>query len=408
LKNGQGVQGPEIRRFEELFAQYHQTTQAISASFGRMAFYYILRALDLPQGSEVIFPALTFWVIPEIARVCGLRPVFIDVDPDTFNMDAAKIEEVISPRTRAIVPTHIYGQPCDMARILNVARRHNLIVIEDCAHALGATYDNRKAGTFGDAAFFSFQMLKGLNAFGGGMAIAGDSKLANRIREEAEREAWPDPSDVRKRILTSQVIRGLISSTGFTFGLFVPFYISSFLGHRDLSYLLWEKIRPLHPLPPSYRRRFTNAQAIVGLKGLEHLDEFNRRSRGNAAQLTQGLSGIKSIKTPAVLPNAVSTFYQYCIQTSDSQRLSRLAIRRGIDIEIMHVDICNSLPLFSEHARDCPNAEATASTLQLPVYASLRREQIDRILAVILEASVQLPPVTASVPPASIASFGSR
>src|SRR5215475_2394856 len=147
-----------------------------------------------------------------------------------------------------------------------------------------ATHDNRKAGTFGDAAFFSFQLLKGLNAFGGGMAITNDSSLAKKIRAEAEGEAWPESSEVRKRILTGQVIRALTSETGFTFGLFIPFYISSFLGHRDLSYLLWEKIRPLSPLPSSYRRRFTNAQAIVGLKGLEKLEEFNTRSRKNAAQ----------------------------------------------------------------------------------------------------------------------------
>jgi dTDP-4-amino-4,6-dideoxygalactose transaminase len=190
--------------------------------------------------------------------------------------------------------------------------------------------------------------------------------------------------------------------------LFIPFYVSSYLGQRDLSYLLWEKIRPLNPLPPAYRKRFTNAQAIVGLMGLDKLDEFNKRSRDNAAQLTRGLSEVRSIRTPKVLPNVSSTFYQYCIRASDSQQLSRLAIRRGIDIEIMHVDICNVLPLFSESARGCPHAEGTAHTLQLPVYASLEREKIDRILRVIIEASQQLPPVEAAAPPASIASFGSR
>jgi len=399
LKNGHGVQGPQIRRFEERFAEYHQIKEAVTASFGRMAFYYILRAFDFPAGSEVIFPALTFWVIPEMARVCGLRPVFVDIDPDTFNMDPRKIEDVISPATRAIVPTHIYGQPCDMARILGVARRHNLAVIEDCAHALGATYDNRKAGTFGDASFFSFQLLKGLNAFGGGMAITNDSSLAGRIRAEAERETWPPALEVKKRILTGQLTRALISEAGFTFGLFIPFYISSYIGHRDLSYLLWEKIRPLNPLPVSYRRRFSNAQAIVGLMGLERLDEFNARSQANAAQLTQGLSHMNSIRIPAMLPNVRSTFYQYCIRASDPERLSRFAIRRGIDMEIMHVDICNTLPLFLESARSCPNAEGTAHMLQLPVYASLRREQIDRILAVIQEVSS---------PAASIASFDPR
>src|SRR5262245_33829763 len=152
LREGRGVQGPEIREFEQRFAAYHGTPGAVTASYGRMAFYYILRALRLPQGSEIIFPALTFWVIPEMARICGLHPVFVDVDSRTFNIDPEKIEQAITPRTRAIVPTHLYGQPCDMSPIISIARAHNLIVIEDCAHALGATYHGTRTGTFGDAA----------------------------------------------------------------------------------------------------------------------------------------------------------------------------------------------------------------------------------------------------------------
>jgi dTDP-4-amino-4,6-dideoxygalactose transaminase len=351
-----------------------------------MAFYYILRALALPPGSEIIFPALTFWVIPEIARRCGLRPVFVDIDPLTFNMDPEKIEDALTPRTRAIAPTHLYGQPCDMARIMSIAHKHDLIVIEDCAHALGATYNGLRTGTFGDAAFFSFQMLKGLNAYGGGVAIAKDAGLAAKIRAEAEREPWAAASEVRKRLLSGQVVRALISRTGFTFGLFIPFFISSFFGHHDVSQFLWEKIRPLDPLPQSYRKRFSNAQAIIALKGLENLDAFNARSRANADYLTKGLTGLESIITPAIFPGAVSTFYQYCIHTSDAPGLSRFAIRRGIDIEIMHVDICTELPLFAEYKRSCPNAERTKNTLQLPVYSSLDRSELNRILEVILEA----------------------
>ena len=397
FKQGRGVQGPEIRLFEERFAAYHGTPDAVTASYGRMAFYYILRALALPPRSEVIFPALTFWVIPEMARSCGLRPVFVDIDPLTFNMDPEKIKAVLTPRTRAIVPTHLYGQPCDMTRIMSAARKHNLIVIEDCAHALGATYNGARTGTFGDAAFFSFQMLKGLNAYGGGMAITNDAGLAGKIRAEAESEPWPTALEVKKRLLSGQVVRALISRTGFTFGLFIPFYVSSFWRHHDVNQFLWEKTRPLNPLPQSYRQRFSNAQAIIGLRGLEGLDAFNARSRANAEHLTKGLAGLQSIITPAVIPGAVSTFYQYCIHASDAARLGRLAIRKGIDIEIMHVDICSELPLFTEYARSCPNAERTKNTLQLPVYSSLDPSELDRILEVILKAATNLPAIPARI-----------
>src|SRR4026207_1932070 len=175
---GELVRGPQIQEFEDRFSQWMGGGYSISASYGRMAFYYILKALDLPAGSEVIFPALTFWVVPEMARVLGLRPVFAAVDPEPFNMDPGAVARVVTDKTRAIVPTHLYGLPCEMDPILDVAARHNLFVIEDCAHSLGGLHRGRPVGTFGDAAIFSFQTLKPLNTYGGGMAVLRDSSLA--------------------------------------------------------------------------------------------------------------------------------------------------------------------------------------------------------------------------------------
>src|SRR4051812_39970697 len=151
---GEFIQGPHIARFEEAFARRLGGGHAIAASYGRMAFYYILKALDLPPGSEIVLPALTFWVVPELARVAGLNVVFADVDPRTFTMDPQALERAVTPATRAVVPTHLYGLACDMDGIMAVASRHGLKVIEDCAHALGATFDGRSVGTFGDAGFF--------------------------------------------------------------------------------------------------------------------------------------------------------------------------------------------------------------------------------------------------------------
>src|SRR6266480_2020971 len=185
FRRGEAIDGPAIAEYEGRFARYHGMDHAVTASFGRMAFFYILQALDLPAGSEIIFPALTFWVVPEIARRAGLRPVFVDVDPATFNIDPAKIEAAITERTKAIVPTHLYGQPCEMTEVMRIAEKHNLIVIEDCAQAAGARYRGRTVGTFGNAAFFSFQLLKGINTYGGGMAVTNDARLAARVREQA-------------------------------------------------------------------------------------------------------------------------------------------------------------------------------------------------------------------------------
>ena len=388
----QAVQGPAISEFEEAFARYHGVPHAITASYGRMAFYYILKSMDFPPNSEIIVPALTFWVVPEIARVAGLRPVFVDINPYTFNIDPEAIERAVNSNTVAILPTHLYGQPCEMDSILRISRKYDLRIIEDCAHAIGATYKGQKTGTFGDAAFFSFQMLKGLNTYGGGMAITANDELAERIRKLAEAEPWPKASDVRKKFLLGTLQRAFISSYGFTFSMFVPFYIASFFGNHDLTRYIWEKIRPLNPFPDSYRRRYTNAQAVMGLKGLEALDSFNAKCRANGERLTEGLKEIRSILPPATIEGSSPVYYQYCIRVSEPAKLSQRAIRKGVDLEIMHVDICNKLELFAP-APSCPAAESTEGTLQLPVYSGLSPQDVDRVLRVIRQATHDMPAI---------------
>src|SRR5437867_959658 len=285
IARGDGLRGPAIQEFEKRFAGYHGMQHAISTSYGRMAFYCILKALELPRDTEIIFPALTFWVVPEMARVLGFRPVFVDIDPMTFNMDPGRRERANTPNTRAVVPTHLYGQPCNMDPIMSIARAHRLSVIEDCAHALGARYKGQRVGTFGDAAFFSFQMLKPLNTYGGGMAITRNDGLAARIRSEAETEPWPSAKHVLRRLVFGNLQRKLIGPYGFTLTMYLAFYIASFFGNYDLSRYLWEKIRPLDPLPDAYRRRYSNAQALVGIRMLDRIDDLNELNRAHAMQI---------------------------------------------------------------------------------------------------------------------------
>ena len=393
FRRGAAVAGPAVAEFESHFAAYHYMDYAIAASFGRMAFYYILRALNLPAGSEIVFPALTFWVVPEMARRAGLRPVFVDVNPATFNLDPAKLEATITERTRAIVPTHLYGQPCEMTEIMRVAERHNLIVVEDCAQAVGARYRGRLVGTFGAASFFSFQLLKGINTYGGGMAMTNDAELAARIRALAEAEPVQTSGDLIKRFLTGYAARIGVSPKGFTFWGFPLQTAASLFGHYDLSKHIWEKIRPLDPFPRIYRQRYSNAQAILGLRALAKLDEFNLRTREHALRYTRGLADCRSIQTPHVGTDVEHVYYQYCIYTSDPERASRRAIRRGVDFETTHVDVCSALSLFAEFAAACPGAEATERALQLPVYARLRPTDVERVLHVVRQVTGDLAPL---------------
>jgi dTDP-4-amino-4,6-dideoxygalactose transaminase len=411
FRRGEAVDGPAIAEYEGRFAEYHGSRHATATSFGRMACYYILRALDLPRGSEIIFPALTFWVVPEIARRAGLQPVFVDVDPTTFNLDPTKIEAAITERTRAIVPTHLYGQPCEMTDIMRLAEKHNLVVVEDCAQAVGARYRGRLVGTFGAASFFSFQMLKGINTYGGGMALTDGGALATRVREQAAGEPPQTAQELARRFITGCAVRSVISPKGYTFWGYPLQAVASIFGHYDLSKHIWEKIRPLDPFPHVYRQRYSNAQAIIGMRGLAKLDEYNARSRAHALLYTRGLMDCRNVQTPRVLADVEHVYYQYCIYTSDPERASRRAIRRGVDFETTHVDVCSTLDLFEEFAADCPGAEATARALQLPVYSRLRTSDVERVLNVVRKVTGDLQPlrqenIEHTTPPNTIAASG--
>jgi perosamine synthetase len=379
-RSGRLIEGPDIARFEAAFEnRLGSGYRAIATSYGRMAFYHILRALDLPAGSEIVVPALTFWVIPELARAAGLRVVFADVDPATFTLDPAAFERAITPGTKAVVPTHLYGLPCDMDPILAIARRHGIAVVEDCAHALGATYRGRAVGTFGDGALFSFQTLKPLNAFGGGLALVRDGRVARKVREAADALPWPDETRVLNRFKVGRAMRTFTRPSIFTMSAFPILWVCSWFDWSPDVYL-WEKIRPLDPLPASYTERFPNVQAAIALAGLSMIDKWTEQTRAHAKAMDAAIAGVSGVQAPAVPEGRTHVYYQYCVYVPDRDQVVCRAIRRGVDIESLHVDVCSELDLFADlHPAPAPGAVKSAGVVQVPVYASLSDAQVARI-----------------------------
>jgi len=377
-RQGQFVRGPQIQEFEAAFAHRLGEGRAIATSYGRMAFFYILKALHLPSGSEVVFPALTFWVIPELARVAGLKPVFADIDPKTFNLDPGAFERAITANTRAVVPTHLFGLPCEMEPILSTARRHRLAVIEDCAHSLGAMYRGRPVGSLGDASFFSFQTLKPLNTYGGGMAFVPDSSLAERVAALAAAEPWPKESRILKRLHMGRLQQIFTRPEVFTFSAFPILWTASWFKARPDVYL-WESIRPLSPLPSAYTERYSNVQAALGLAGLARVEDWTKHSQDHARMMNEALAGLTEVLVPYVSPDRSHVYYQYCVYVPDRDVLVRRSIRRGIDIETLHADVCTDLPLFKDSWNDAPGANRATSVVQMPVYAALSDRQVRRV-----------------------------
>jgi len=377
---GQLVQGPYIEEFEQEFARFLGSgyVRTCSTEYGRTALYFILLAMDLPPGSEVIVPALTFWVVPEIARVAALTPVFADVDPVTFTLCPRAMERAITPNTRAVLPTHLYGMACDMDPILELARRHNLKVIEDCAHSLGATYKDRMVGTLGDASFFSFQAFKPLNTYGGGLAWMRDRDLAKHVAALADAEAWPTEKRVEGILRNGKWQHTFIRPKVFTYSLFPLWYAASFVNAKPEE-RFWEDVRRLDPLPDQYRGRFSNVQAAMGLAGLRRMPEFIGRTRHHARMLDDLLADVNGITIPQIPPGRTHVYYQYCAYVPDTGTVVKRCIRRGVDVAPMHVDVCTRMELFDWKGPAAPGADKAATAVQVPVYESLSDQEIERI-----------------------------
>jgi dTDP-4-amino-4,6-dideoxygalactose transaminase len=382
---GEFIQGPQIAEFERAFELRAGCGTAISAAYGRIAFYYMLKALDLPPGSEIIFPSLTFWVVPELARVAGLKVVFADVDPRTFNIDPDSVERLVTDKTRAIVPTHLYGLPCDMDRILDIASRHNLVVIEDCAHSLGATYKGRPVGTFGTGALFSFQTLKPLNCYGGGLALVQDTALAAKVRQIVEALPWPSEKRVNDRLFMGRLQRIFVKPWVFSISLFPVLWVSAIIDANP-DVFLWEKIRSLQPLPEQYTERFPNVQAVIGLEALKRLDGWTSQVQANAAFMNETLRDVPGIQVPYVPLDRTHVYYQYCVYGPEGPARDDLVVRcvrRGIDIETLHVDVPPDMELFQGATAEAAGARRASQAIQIPIYAGLTREQIQRVGATV-------------------------
>ena len=183
LKSGYYIGGPIVSEFEQQFAEYVGTSHAIGCNSGTDALYLAVLALEIGPGDEVITPSFTFFATAEMVSQTGATPVFVDIDPLTFNLDPHKLEAAITPKTKAIIPVHLFGQPVDMGMVMNIAEKHNLFVIEDCAQATGAKWDDKQVGSWGHINAFSFFPTKNLGGCGdGGAVTTKDPVLADKVR----------------------------------------------------------------------------------------------------------------------------------------------------------------------------------------------------------------------------------
>ena len=335
------ILGPEVEGLEAEIAAYSQCQFGIGVSSGTDALLVSLMALDIGPGDEVITSPYTFFATAgTIARI-GARPVFVDIDPATFNLDPERVERAITPRTKAIMPVHLFGQMVDMDRLMEIATRHHLPVIEDAAQAIGAEHKGRRAGSIGDLGCFSFFPSKNLGGFGdGGMVTAQDPALADRV----------------------QLLRG--------HGM-RPKYYHQFIGGNF---------------------RLDALQAAVLRVKLKYLDGWSEARQRNAATYRRlfAQAGISSVALPVEASNRRHIYNQFVIRVPHRDKVIQTLRDAQIGVEIyypvpIHLQECFRYLGYREG--DLPASEAAArETLALPIYPELREDAQDRVVQVIHQA----------------------
>jgi dTDP-4-amino-4,6-dideoxygalactose transaminase len=337
LRSGQFILGPEVEAFEREVAAYLGVKHAIGVNSGTDALIIALHALGIGPGDEVITTPFTFFATAEAISRVDATPVFVDIEPRTFNINPELIEPAITPRTRAILPVHLYGHPADMDPIMEIARTYNLKVVEDAAQAFGALYKGKKAGTIGDVGCFSFFPTKNLGAFGdGGLIATNDNEVADRAR--------------MLRVHGAQ-----------------KKYYHEMIG---------------------YNSRLDELQAAVLRVKLPFVDAWNEARRRAAACYNLLLAGVPEILLPTETANALHVYHQYTI------RLEPVARRRVLDalgraavaVATYYPVPLHLLPPYSGRSWRLPESEvAAAQVLSLPIWPQIAPETQERVARVILE-----------------------
>jgi dTDP-4-amino-4,6-dideoxygalactose transaminase len=339
------ILGPEVCQFEESFASYVGVSHCVAVNSGTAALQLTLLALDIGPGDEVITVPNTFIATAEAISAVGARPVFVDVDPVSYNMDPAAAEKAVTSGTKALLPVHLYGQCADLDPLLEIAERHNLKLVEDACQAHGATYKGRMAGSLGVAGCFSFYPGKNLGCLGeGGAVVTNDADLARRV--------------------------GMLRDHG-------------------------SKRKYEHSFP-GYNFRLEGLQGGMLSVKLKHLDSWNERRRTAAARYGELLSDT-SLVLPAEMPYGQHVYHLYVVQAEDRESLRQHLSARGIESGLHYpvpLHLQQAYATLGYREGDLPVAEGLARRiLSLPMYPDLTEEKIKYVTSVVLESLERETPV---------------
>jgi len=331
--------GPFVGEFEQTVAKYVGAPSAVATQSGTAALYMALYELGVKAGDEVIVPAITFVATVNPVIYLGATPVFVDVDEETWNMDPKDLERAVTKKTKAVIPVHIYGNPCDMDAIMSIAKKHNLYVIEDATESLGATYKDRAMGTFGDFGCLSFNGNKVITTGGGGMLLGTDVGRLKHIK-----------------YLINQAKSEYIEEV-----------------HQEIG----------------FNYRMTNIEGAIGIAQMKRVGEFLKLKRRFSEIYHEGLEGVSSITIQKEYPNARSSWWATCLRFSDGRDVEPLRQRlAALNVPVKRIlkPVPDYPPYATYSMRPCEVAgKIYHSSLVLPNSTLNAEEDIGHVCAVIKE-----------------------
>lgn len=349
LKSDWLTQGPKVLAFEKALAEYCGARFAVAVPNGTAALYLAYKAAGLKDGDEIITSPNTFVATANMALVCGAKPIFCDTRSDTYNIDEAKIEDLITKKTKALAPVHFAGHPCEMDEISRIAKKHNLLVIEDACHAIGAEYRGRRIGSFSDLVVFSFHPVKPITTGEGGAILTNNEEYYKKMLVLRTHGITKDPQKTE------------------TIGKW--FYEMVDLG---------------------FNNRITDMQCALGLSQLKKLDGFQEKREAAANYYFEKLSGIKSLILPTKLAHIKHSWHLFPIRLKDpnKRRGAFDALQaNGIGVQVHYIPV-HFQPYYQKlgyQAGAYPNAEAYYnSAISLPIFPDLTKTDQDKVIGVLL------------------------
>lgn len=380
---GRTVQeGPALNEFADRFGDWLGVPYVFGASEGRSAFQLALEALDLEKGKEIIFPMFTFPVMPMAAKLLGYKPVFCDVDPDTFNAGPEHIAPRITENTGAVLATHIFGQPCPIREVAELTKSRGIRLLEDCAHACGVRVNGRQVGTFGDIGIFSFAEGKNMPCFGGGAIATADAQIAERAGTVLAGAPMPGTAPIVKKAF-SIWIKWLITRP-LVFGLtaYQALRMQLFLGKPLMDSAVGDELLDAFARSNPCTERMANLQAALGLLQLRHIDAFNKGARRNARVLTESLGHVPDVKPPQVLrEDHVYVYYPLTVAPDRRDDLREFLLCHGVDTKQTDMSDCTELNCFRTDVDRRPgiNTPREVTILEICVYPIISGRQMKRI-----------------------------